>query len=375
MDFVEQIKNLAKTAAELKDHLQTEEATKTALILPFFQTLGYNVFNPFEFLPEPAADVGVKQGEKVDYAIMFEKDGQRDPMILVECKWSGAALSRKDSEVFRHFGLSQLFRYFGTTTAKYAILTNGLVYQFFTDLDEPNKMDLTPFLEIDLLNLQENLVTELKRFRRDSFDPIEMADTASNLKYSKAIKDYFGKQLENPNDKFVKWFTAQVYDGHRTSAVIERFTGIVQSALNDFVAERLNDKIRNAFGDAAVPRKEKETAPLPIEENEKAEDKAAVTDEELQVFYAVKSLLYGIVSLDRITYKKTDSYFTIFVDGMVSRWICRKKAGKKSRALIFPKLVEAPYDKESKRDFVNIDEIYQFSEVIKLSAERFANEA
>jgi len=372
MDFVEQIKALAKTAAELKDHLQTEEATKTALILPFFTALGYNVFNPFEFLPEPAADVGVKQGEKVDYAIMFEKDGQRDPMILVECKWSGSALDRKDSEVFRHFGLSQLFRYFGSTTAKYAILTNGLVYQFFTDLDEPNKMDLTPFLEVDLLNLQENLVIEIKRFCKNSFDPISMADTASNLKYSKAIKEYFDKQLENPDEKFVKWFTAQVYEGSKTSAVIERFTGIVQSALNDFVAERLSDKIRNAFGDAAVPRKEKEAAPQPADDSDKADDKAAVTDEELQVFYAVKSILHGVVSLDRINYRKNDSYFTIIVDGMVSKWICRKKAGKKFKTLIFPKLVVEPYDKETKRDFVNVDEVYQFSEAIRLSGERFA---
>lgn len=356
MDFIEQVKLLTKTASELKDHLQTEEATKTALILPFFSALGYNVFNPFEFLPEPAADVGIKQGEKVDYAIMFEKDGQRDPMILIECKWCGSALTRKDSEVFRHFGLSQLFRYFGTTTAKYAILTNGLVYQFFTDLDEPNKMDLTPFLEIDLLNLQENLVPELKRFRKERFDPVAMADTASNLKYSKAIKDYFGEQLQNPDEEFVKWFTAHVYDGVKTAAVVDRFSGIVKTALNDFVAERLNDRIRTAFGDAAVPHKQAETAPLPVEDKpaEKTEDepvsKIITTSEELEAFYAVKSILREVLPLERIAYKDTQTYFGVLVDGMVTRWVARLKLGEGKKTVQIP-------DAEKKAQTFTIDSV------------------
>ena len=36
---------------------------------------------------------------------------------------------------------SQLFRYFGTTPAKFAILTNGIFYRFYTDLEDANKMD------------------------------------------------------------------------------------------------------------------------------------------------------------------------------------------------------------------------------------------
>lgn len=136
-DFVDQVKNLAKRVKKLKDSILTEEATKTSVIMPFFQSLGYDVFNPEEFVPEFTADVGIKKGEKVDYAIL--QNGH--PIILIEAKSIQERLEKHDS---------QLFRYFGTTTAKFAILTNGIVYRFYTDLDEQNKMDKVPFFEFNI---------------------------------------------------------------------------------------------------------------------------------------------------------------------------------------------------------------------------------
>ena len=133
MDFIDQLKQFAKRVESLKDTIQTEEATKTAIIMPFFSMLGYDVFNPQEFIPEFTADVGIKKGEKVDYAIMMNDH----PAILIECKSISENLDRHDS---------QLFRYFGTSEAKFAILTNGIIYRFYTDLENPNKMDEDPFL-------------------------------------------------------------------------------------------------------------------------------------------------------------------------------------------------------------------------------------
>ena len=138
MDFIDLVKQHSQRVKSLKDNIATEEATKTSLIMPFFAMLGYDVFNPEEFTPEYVADVGIKKGEKVDYAIL--KDGK--PAILIECKWIGEPLASHDS---------QLYRYFGVSKAKFAILTNGQIYKFFTDLDEPNKMDEKPFLEINRL--------------------------------------------------------------------------------------------------------------------------------------------------------------------------------------------------------------------------------
>ncbi len=103
--------------------------------MPFIQTLGYDVFNPFEVMPEFTCDIGTKKGEKIDYAIM--KDG--NPVILIECKHWNQELTLYDN---------QLLRYFHVSTAKFGILTNGIVYKFYTDLEHENKMDEKPFLEV-----------------------------------------------------------------------------------------------------------------------------------------------------------------------------------------------------------------------------------
>lgn len=190
MSFFDDLKNFTQRIETLKDSIQTEEATKMSLIVPFFQLLGYDVFNPAEFFPEYTADVGIKKGEKVDYAIIVNND----PAILIECKWCGEPLDKHGS---------QLFRYFGTSPAKFGILTNGIIYKFYTDLDELNKMDLTPFLEINLLDLKENLVNELKKFSKEAFDKDNILSTASELKYTNMIKEYLKKLLDEPSDEYV----------------------------------------------------------------------------------------------------------------------------------------------------------------------------
>ncbi len=116
MDFSEKITQFSKRVETIKDNLLTEEATKTSIILPFFQILGYDVFNPCEFVPEYTADIGTKKGEKVDYAIISDSE----PIILIEAKSCSLELNTK------HMG--QLIRYFTVTKAKFAILTNGIIY-------------------------------------------------------------------------------------------------------------------------------------------------------------------------------------------------------------------------------------------------------
>lgn len=200
MDFIDQIRQFGKRVESLKDTIQTEEATKTSIIMPFFSIMGYDVFNPLEFTPEYTADVGIKKGEKVDYAIM--RDG--NPMILIEAKWIGEPLEKHDS---------QLFRYFGTTTAKFGILTNGIIYKFYTDLEEPNKMDEVPFLEINILDLKETQIPELKKFHKSVFDVEEIVNVASELKYSNEFKQFFAAELQNPSDELIKHFLNLIYKG------------------------------------------------------------------------------------------------------------------------------------------------------------------
>src|SRR5256885_13341623 len=123
MDFIEVLQTISSKIGKQKNLIKTEEATKNAFVMPFISALGYDVFDPAEVVPEFTADVGVKRGEKVDYAIF--KNGQ--VQILMECKRIGDPLDLRYA--------SQLFRYFSVTTARVAILTNGQEYNVYTDID------------------------------------------------------------------------------------------------------------------------------------------------------------------------------------------------------------------------------------------------
>ena len=192
MDFIDQLRVLSSRVAANKDKIQTEEATKNAMVMPLIQILGYNVFDPLEVTPELIADIGTKKGEKVDYAIL--KDGK--PIILFECKKSGADLQINHA--------SQLFRYFHVTEARFGVLTNGLVYRFFTDLEKPNKMDEKPFFEFSILDFKERDVEELKKFAKAAFDLDNILTTANDLKYTRAIQNRLADWMTNPSEDFVR---------------------------------------------------------------------------------------------------------------------------------------------------------------------------
>ncbi len=147
MDLIDRLRDLASRLEKIVAQLQTEEATKNALVMPFINALGYNVFDPLEVVPEFTADVGTKKGEKVDYAIM--QDGK--PIILMEVKAANCNLDNAHC--------SQLYRYFSVTDARFSVLTNGIHYRFFSDLESPNKMDARPFLEVDMRHFPTELWT------------------------------------------------------------------------------------------------------------------------------------------------------------------------------------------------------------------------
>ncbi|WP_462378408.1 type I restriction endonuclease [Emergencia timonensis] len=348
MDFIDQLKQFSKRVDSMKDSIQTEEATKTALIMPFFSMLGYDVFNPQEFVPEFTADVGIKKGEKVDYAIM--QDG--NPVILIECKSITEDLSRHDS---------QLFRYFGTTSAKFAILTNGVYYRFYTDLDDRNKMDSDPFLTINILDLRENQVPELKKFCKSVFDIDAIFSTASTLKYAHEFKETFAAQLENPTDDFLCLFLQDCYSGQKTQNVFERFRPVLRKALNDYISEMMNDKIKTALGgnggSVSAPDTSSTDAPSqsdPAAAPQKAQE-IVTTEEELEAYFIIKNLLSEIVDIHDITYKDTQSYLNILYKGNTRKWICRLRLTDNQKTLIIP-------DEEKKDIKHTLEDIYELSQ-------------
>ncbi len=327
MDFIDQIKQFSKKAANIKETLQTEEATKMSLIVPFFKMLGYDVFNPDEFVPEYTADVGIKKGEKVDYAII--QDGQ--PIILIEAKWCGENLDRHSS---------QLFRYFGTTKAKFAVLTNGLVYKFFTDLEEPNKMDEKPFLEIDILNPKETKIAELKKFHKSNFNLEEIFSTASELKYSNEFKNILSQELQKPTDDFLRFFLNKTYSGRLTQNVVDKFKPILKKSLNNYISELMNEKIKAALG--TDDEKSKATDNIPdktaevVQEEHNKSSEIITTDEELEAYFIIKNLLKDIVPMTDITYRDTISYINILYKDNGRKWICRLVLTDNKKILYIP---------------------------------------
>ena len=231
LDFIDKLNELAGRIKHQKDSVLNEEAAKTAFVLPFLQALGYDIFNPLEVIPEFTADHGVKKGEKVDYAIKREAN----VAIIIECKPVGAEL------VSKHAG--QLYRYFSVTDARFGVLTDGIRYLFFSDLEKENKMDDRPFFEFNLLQFSENQVDELKKFTKSAFDLETIISTASNLKYHRALLQEIDTEFENPSEELVRIFTGRVYSGRFTQQIKEQFTKLTHRALRDFVRERINERL------------------------------------------------------------------------------------------------------------------------------------
>lgn len=351
MEFRDQIKALTSRVLSMKDQLSTEEATKNALIMPFIRELGYDVFNPNEVTPELTADIGMKQGEKIDYAIM--QNGE--PIILIECKWSGAALNVHNE--------SQLFRYFHTTKAKFAILTNGIEYKFYTDLLEPNKMDEKPFFAFNILEIKDNQIEELKKFHKAHYDFNNIVNTASELKYTNELKVLLNSDFANPSPDFVKYYAKQVYPSVITAKVLEQFTGLVRKSIQQNINDLINDRLKAALSKEDEETKKQEALEMA---NKPEESKVVTTDEELEAFMIVKTILRQKIKADRITHRDAQSYFAILLDDNNRKTICRLYLGAKKQIAFLDE-----QKKENKFEIATLDDIFNHSEMLYKAVESY----
>lgn len=354
MDFKDSIKQISERVLKLKENLPTEEATKNALILPFISALGYDVFNPLEVLPEMTCDIGTKKGEKIDYAIL--KDGE--PIILIECKHWQQDLNLHDN---------QLLRYFNVSKAKFGILTNGIVYRFYTDLAKPNVMDEKPFLEVDIENLKEPQFEELKKFHKSYFDIENILSSASELKYMGELKQIILNEFTSPTPDLVRYLGKQVYEGVFTPRILEQFTTLVRRAVNSYINDIISDRLKSAMGEIEeaenTQAKTEQSAPV-----EQTESKIVTTDEELEAFFIVKAILRHTISADRITYRDAQSYFSVFIDDNNRKCVCRLYLDSvKNKRIVFLG--------DDKNEHVNkistVDDIYNFEQELVAAASKF----
>lgn len=359
MDLIDRLLDISRRTAHI-EHLQTEEATKMALVVPFIQALGYDTWNPLEVVPEFTADVGTKKGEKVDYAIM--KEGE--PILLFECKKAGTDLATQHA--------SQLFRYFSVTPARVGILTDGVLYRFFSDLDAANKMDERPFWEIDIRSMDERTAKDLKRFAKQSFDIDNLLTAAEEMKYTRHIKAILEGELLEPSEDLVRLFTSRVYEGQFRKSTKEKFAPIVKKALNGFIDDLIEKRFR-AFMDREKPNQE-----ATDEENgAKSTDGGAhalpegviaidgdivTTTEELEAFLIVKAIVASIIEPSRVKMRDGKSYCSVLLDDTNRKPVCRLRFNSKSKRYLG--LFDAEKN-ENKVEIATSDDIYRFSDQLR----------
>lgn len=344
MDFSSQITDFAERISKLKNSIYTEEATKTSIVLPFFHLLGYDVFNPLEFIPEYTADTGTKKGEKVDYAVMHNSE----PIMIIEVKPANVELNTKH--------LNQLFRYFTVTKARFGILTNGFIYKFFSDLEETNKMDLMPFLEVDLLNFKSNTILELEKFKKDSFSIKGILNSASELKYTSLLKNAIAEQFNEPSEQFVRALIKNIYTGVKTQAVIDKFKELTRAAIDDYISDLLGDKIKNII---STDNSTEATKKQKIIERE-----YFFLPEETETLEYIKN----IINANDVSFKKTSRYAYMYISDSQYKWICRVSIRLENRLFTLHKFNNTDYETE-----YFFDEVEQLEQIKDLIIDTYRN--
>ena len=362
MDFKDQVVRLSDNIKKQKDKIATEEATKNAFIMPMIAALGYDVFNPFEVVPEMDCDLIKKKGEKIDYAIMKDEN----PILLIECKHCKQDLNLHDT---------QLQKYFVASKARFGVLTNGIEYRFYTDLEKINIMDEKPFLIVNMLDLSDADIEQLKKFHKSYYNEEDVLSTANELKFTTEIKSILNNEFASPTAEFVRFFARQAYtSGQITSKVIDMFTPLVKksitSVINDIISDRLNTAIKNSEQTSdSLQTIDNTSINTSTEDTEKKlpdgvvymdkESGVVTTQEELDAYNIVRSILRKSVDVSRITYKDYKSYFVVNIDNSQWFWICRVSIGARK------KQIGIPVDQYKSCEWIqidNMDDIFKYAD-------------
>lgn len=328
MGITDKVQEIAVKVRTQKATIATEEATKNAFVMPFISTvLGYDVFNPSEVIPEFVADVGIKKGEKIDYALVHNGDVQ----ILIEVK--------KVTEPLDVHHASQLFRYFTVTSARVAILTNGETYEFYTDLDSPNRMDNRPFLVLDLTAIDETLLPEVAKLTKESFDLDSVVSAAGELKYIGQIKRLLAAEFKEPSGELLRLFAAHIYPGRAfTQRIREELSPLVTKATAQFLNEQVRERLKTALEDNGKPVKDDvkdsvQMSPLDFAAEDELQEAVHTTDDELEGYRIVRAIVCSEVSANRIIGRDSKTYFAVILDNNNRKPIARLWFNRKQKYL------------------------------------------
>ncbi|KUJ61999.1 restriction endonuclease [Flavobacteriaceae bacterium CRH] len=337
------LEQLHQRVDSLKDQINTEEATKNAFVMPFIQILGFDIFNPTEVIPEFICDIGTKKGEKIDYVI--KKDGE--PILIIECKhWK--------ENVDAHN--SQLHRYYHVSKSRFGVLTNGHTYNFYADLEKPNIMDEKPFFTLDLANISDSSLKILENFTKSSYNLENILDSAEALKYIKAIRNEFEKELQNPSDEIVKLLVSKFFNKPLTASRLAAFKEYTKKAFSNSINESINFRLKNALNiGETIPSKENQKLSSVDEEVEAP--RFITTEEEIEGSQIIKAILREAIPANRIFFRDTQSYFGILLDDNNRKPLCRLHFNSANK---YVELFHNGKDNGEKQPLQSLDEIYNF---------------
>lgn len=329
----------------MNGHCIREEATKTSFVLPMISSLGYDIFNPLEVVPEFIADIGRKKGEKVDYAIMINNK----PLILIEVKQCGTKLDRH---------ISQLERYFTVTDSKFAILTDGVEYRFYSDLHETNRMDRLPFLTIDIKNMKESDFLEFEKFKKNTIDIDKILSMAEVNKSLNAIKLLFREEIEEPSNDMARFFASKVCDKVLRQNVVDEYKILTKKALREVIDEIIDERL-----DDIKDSKSKESQEIA------SKTQVVTTQEEIEGFEIVKAILAETIASKNVTHKDTINYFGVLLNDNSRKWVCRLYLNSPKNKFI------TIQDKNGEIRFnINyVSDIYRYKAQLKTSVIRLQN--
>ncbi len=356
MELKIKLEQLHQKVIGLKDHINTEEATKNAFVMPFIQILGYDIFNPTEVVPEHICDIGTKKGEKVDYIIK----NNDVPIFIIECKhWKESADAHN----------SQLHRYYHVSKTRFGVLTNGIIYNFYTDLEKPNIMDEKPFLTINIEDLKESSIKILENFTKTGYNLESILDSAEALKYIKAIRKEFEKEIENPSDEIVRLLVNRFFERPLTANRMIAFKEYTRKALATSINESISFRLKSALSINEQIEKQDENKALETVANSEL-PKFVTTEEEAEGFQIVKAILREKISSERISSRDTQSYFGVLLDDNNRKPICRFHFNTSNKYL---ELFHNGKDSGEKIPLNTLDHIYNYRAQLHQAVENYTH--
>jgi hypothetical protein len=292
-DFRQKIKAFATRIVAIAPRCTNEESTKLFLVLPFLNFLGYDDRNPDEVCPEHGADFSEKYKNRVDFAIL--KEGL--PVIAIECKTLGSPL--KDDR-------GQLRAYFNAaSTVKMGVITDGLVYEFYADSDEPNMMDQNAFLAIDLREVAKGKIEDsveegLKSLQKSNFDPENIGAEAKRKLIFQNVIQQIAKLAEEPSEPFVRMLLQNAGLSHVRTKALSEFRDITRSAFREFVNLRILQRLDIPAKDKELEKSITPHEPAIAESVAKPDDVIVPSPLELEVFHYIKRRLAFLVKEDSL---------------------------------------------------------------------------